>query len=103
MYRVIIIFFFIDLEAPTIACPKNQTIETNIGQPTGVTVWADPESADNSGENCTITCREGSGSQFEIGLNEVICKALDPYGNQVTCAFTVQVEGINVIDNDLDV
>ena len=74
-------------------CPNNQTINTTIGQPTAVAVWADPESADNSGDIPTVTCIEGSGSQFKIGVTEVICEANDPYGNRLTCAFTVQVEG----------
>ena len=88
-----IILFFSDRESPVIVCPNNQTINNTFGQATAVSVWAGPESIDKSGEILTVTCSKSSGSQFDIGVTEVICKANDPYGNHVKCAFTIQVKG----------
>ena len=48
---------------------------------------------DNSGHFHTATCNVESGSQFEIGVTEVICQAVDLGGNRGACSFTVIVIG----------
>ena len=76
-----------------VVCPNNQSLEADIGKSTAVATWTDPQATDNSGQKSTIICSIESGSQFEIGLTEVVCKALDATGNQATCAFTVEIKG----------
>ena len=56
-------------------------------------VWSHPVSTDNSQLNPTVTCNAESGSQFEIGENEVMCQSQDQAGNLATCSFTVHVIG----------
>ena len=55
--------------------------------------WSDLQATDNSGQSPTVTCSTGSGSYFEIGITEVTCQAVDPYGNQAMCLFIVKIEG----------
>ena len=84
---------FSDGEAPIIACPDNQTNLTVFGQSTAAVVWTEPEASDNSGQRPYISCSRVSGSQFEIGQTQVICKANDGFGNWANCTFTVEVKG----------
>ena len=65
-------------------------------QSTALVTWTDPTATDNSGRNVTITCSVNSKSHFEIGQTDVFCEAQDPYGNNSTCIFTIDVQGINV-------
>ena len=74
-------------------CPTNKTAVNDFGQPTVVVTWSDLLATDNSGQSPTVTCSIGSGSQFGIGETEVTCQAVDPFGNQATCIFTVKIEG----------
>ena len=83
----------LDKEAPILICPTNQTFETDSGQPTAVVVWTDVKATDNSGENLIVTCNSDSGSQFEIGLTEIVCEAWDLNRNHAMCTFTVYVKG----------
>ena len=82
-----------DTEAPTIICPTNQTIETDLTQSSAVVVWTAPVAFDNSKLIPTVTCNKQNGSQFEIGETVVMCQALDQAGNQATCSFIVDVAG----------
>ena len=84
---------FTDLQVPVIVCPANQTINTDPSQAYATVVYTDPQMNDNSGQIPTITCDVESGDYFGIGETEVICQAVDSFGNQVTCTFTVTVEG----------
>ena len=59
--------------------------------------WSDLQATDNSGQGPTVTCSTGSGSQFGIGETKVDCKAVDPFGNKAMCAFTVKIEGNNIL------
>ena len=76
-----------------IACPTNQTVNTDPSQAYATVVWTDPQVTDNSGQISTIICDIKSGSQFRIGETEVICQAVDSTGNQENCTFTVKVKG----------
>ena len=82
-----------DNEAPVIACPANQTVNTELNQMHATVVWTDPQVSDNSRETPTITCDYKSRSNFGIGNTEVLCQAVDPSGNHETCMFTVKIEG----------
>ena len=87
-------FFFSDIEAPNISCPDNQTNSTKFGQSTAAVIWSEPGASDNSLQRPNISCSRQSGSQFEIGQTQVICKANDAFGNWANCTFTVEVRGI---------
>ena len=78
-------------------CPHNTSMVTDFGQPTAVVTWNDLQATDNSGQSPTVSCSVGSGSHFGIGENEVNCQAVDPFGNQEICAFTVNIEGNNIL------
>ena len=84
---------YTDHEAPVITCPANQTANTNQNQSYAAVLWTDPQVTDNSGQTTTIACDVESGSQFGIGRTKVICRAVDPTGNQATCTFTVEIIG----------
>ena len=66
---------------------------TDLGEPTAVVNWTDPQATDNSRQTPTVTCSTKSGSQFGIGETKVICQAVDRSGNKATCMFTVKIEG----------
>ena len=82
-----------DTEAPTVTCPNNQTIETDLNLSTAVVVWSAPVATDNSKLTPSVTCNAENGTQFEIGEKDVLCQAVDQAGNQATCSFTVDVVG----------
>ena len=87
-------FDFSDEEPPTIQCPADMSPPTDSGQ-AFATVNYEPASAqDNSGSSPTVECDPGTGTQFNIGLNEVTCTATDDAGNSQACTFEVVVEGI---------
>ena len=89
-----------DAEDPKIQnCPKNQTLDTNPGQPTAVVHWSDLNATDNSGQIPTVSCSAESGIKFEIGEAEVLCQAIDSIGNRDTCVFTLKIEGKSIILN----
>ncbi len=77
----------IDNQAPTIACPTNQSA---IG--TGPTVVTYP--APTANDNCsgvTTSCTPASGSTFQVGTATVTCTATDGANLTATCSFTVTV------------
>ena len=76
-----------------IACPVNQTVNTEPSKAYSSVSWTDPQVTDNSGQIPTIICDAESGSHFGIGETEVTCQAVDPTGNQATCTFTVKIKG----------
>ena len=76
-----------------ITCPVNQTVHTDLGQSYGTVNWTEPTTTDNSGQDTTMTCSVESEAHFNIGRTEVICKALDRFGNQAMCSFTIDVRG----------
>ena len=84
---------FTDNEAPVLACPGNQTTNTEPRLANAMVVWSDPQVIDNSGHFPSVTCNVESGSQFEIGETEVICQTVDVGGNRGACSFTVIVKG----------
>ena len=79
------------------SCPKNKTMVTDSNLSTAVVTWSDVQVSDNSGQNLTVTCSTESGSQFGIGETEVICQAVDPSGNQAMWAFTVKINGNDIL------
>jgi HYR domain-containing protein len=87
-----------DVEKPTISCPA--PIVTDATSPQGATV----SFALNATDNCsvaTVTSTAASGSMFSIGDTTVQGDAVDPSGNESTCAFTIHVKGAAEQTNDL--
>ena len=75
-----------------ICCLNNQLQSTSTNVVTVVN-WTNPQATDNSRQSATVNCNPGSGSEFVIGATTVICKAINPSGNEATCGFTVLVIG----------
>ena len=59
-------------------------------------IWTDPLATDNSEKKSKKTCSVDSESHFEIGKTDFFCEAQDPYGNNASCLFNVDVQGNNV-------
>ena len=69
------------------------TRHTDPGRSTAVVTWTDPTAVDNVDPNPAISCTPVSGSEFAIGITEVVCEARDANENTATCRFTVLVVG----------
>ena len=89
MYYIIL---FLDNQSPILICPVNQTLETDLRQPTAAAVWDNPLVTDNAKISPSVTCNANSGSLFEIGQTNVLCEAWDSNGNYATCTFTIDVK-----------
>ena len=84
----------VDKEAPRIsACPANISSPTDLGKPTALIIWDDLTVTDNADDDPVIKCTPSSGSEFIIGVTEVVCEAIDKSGNNATCSFNVNVTG----------
>lgn len=77
-----------DTQAPTIACPANQTA-TSLGGPVPVS-YPNPAVSDNC-PGATFACSPASGSNFPVGTTTVNCTATDTSSNTASCSFTVTV------------
>ena len=83
-----------DNEAPTIlGCQGDMTQPTDPGKSTGVVSWTDPTAVDNIDPNPAISCTPVSGSEFVVGITEVVCEATDSNENKATCRFDVTITG----------
>ncbi len=81
-----------DTQAPTIACPTNQTAHSASGNPIPVTYPA-PTVGDNCPGVGSPTCVPSSGSNFPVGVTTVTCTVDDASANSssASCTFTVTV------------
>ena len=96
--QVTSIYFYplpiLDNEAPKIhGCPVAMTQHTDPGRATAVVTWTDPTAVDNIDPNPAISCTPVSGSEFVIGITEVVCEAGDANENTDMCRFTVAITG----------
>ena len=66
---------------------------TDPGQSTAVVTWTDPTAVDNMDPNPVFSCTHVSGSEFNIGITEVVCKATDANENKAVCRFNVVITG----------
>ncbi|XP_071959490.1 uncharacterized protein [Antedon mediterranea] len=82
-----------DNEDPSISCPANQTLETNVDLPTAYVTWENATAWDNS-LNVMITSDPAllSPYDFPIGTSSVVYTATDGSGNSASCEFIVWVE-----------
>ena len=86
--------FISDKEVPKFsACPGAMTQPTDPGSSTAVVTWTDPTAVDNIDPNPVVSCTPVSGSEFVVGITEVVCEATDSNENKATCRFAVAVTG----------
>jgi len=84
-----------DNELPTISCPANTTVNTDVGV-CGILISYVVSGDDNCpGETITQTTGLPSGSVFPVGMTTNNFTITDASGNSTTCSFT-----ITVIDNE---
>ena len=80
----------VDREAPQITCRANDRVSTDAGVSYRNYTYLPPTTSDNVAV-LPPTCSPGSGSQFTLGRNLVLCTVLDASQNINTCKFTVEV------------
>ncbi|MEZ4892512.1 MAG: HYR domain-containing protein [Saprospiraceae bacterium] len=89
-----------DAEPPSISCPSNIILPTDLGDCMAV-VNFNVSSSDNCGLASTdIT--DPSGSSFPVGWTNVIYTATDVHGNTSSCAFLIRVDTRVEVCNDID-
>nr|XP_054749016.1 serine-rich adhesin for platelets-like [Lytechinus pictus] len=82
----------IDEEAPTISCPDNITVTTDMGASSAIVTWVGPFASDNSGQTTVQT--DGSPGLLPIGIKMVTSTAVDGAGNEAHCSFWVNVQDL---------
>ncbi|HEX2899641.1 MAG TPA: HYR domain-containing protein, partial [Bacteroidia bacterium] len=85
----------VDLVAPAIICPANQTLTAGSNCEAAAT-WTAPSATDNCSMQ-SVTGSDTSGTSFPIGINTVTYTATDGSGNTNTCTFTITVNGSPLI------
>jgi hypothetical protein len=95
-----------DTVPPTITCPDNITVGTDLNQCSAMVDYTLPPVTDDcpcnsdrkqkpsgAGNTCTVTCTPPPGSTFQRGTTTVTCTATDASGNQSQpCSFSLIVE-----------
>lgn len=79
-----------DNEAPTVACPSNQTLNNTNGACGTNATWTIPTGSDNCGV-ANVSGTHSPGSFFPIGTTTASYTATDNSGNTGTCSFTITV------------
>ncbi|XP_071961171.1 uncharacterized protein [Antedon mediterranea] len=83
-----------DTEDPEISnCPADQTIEAEFGSETASATWTPPTATDNSNTSPTLSVTKEPGSDFDIGITDVVYIARDSSGNTGSCQFKITVTG----------
>ena len=70
------------------------TASTDPGNATALLTWDSPTVIDQSDADFVISCTPETGSEFPIGITEVVCEAVDSSGSKATCGFSVNVTGM---------
>ncbi|XP_071942839.1 hyalin-like [Antedon mediterranea] len=97
-----------DNENPMIGCPANVTstnyigegfglvsVRTDQGSPNSTVTWDPPVASDNSNGTVTVVSSPyESGDILPIGIHTLTFTATDPYGNNDTCEFYIEVEDV---------
>ncbi|XP_038075562.1 uncharacterized protein LOC119743234 isoform X2 [Patiria miniata] len=79
-----------DMEPPAITCPSAAIVTDTDPQRSVANVTYVTTAADNSGE-WTVSCTPASATNFQVGVQNVMCIATDPSDNTETCSFAVLV------------
>lgn len=81
-----------DLEAPTLTCPSNISVNVDPGMCSAVVTYSTPAALDNCSIDTTyISAGLTSGSAFPVGTTTVTYTTIDASGNAVSCSFDVTV------------
>ena len=72
------------------------TESTDSGNSTALLTWGNLTVIDQSDADFVISCTPKSGSEFPVGITEVVCEAVDSNGNGATCGFSVNVTGMYI-------
>lgn len=78
-------------DAPSIACPADQTIETTTAQ---TVVTYPPPVVTGGTVPLSTSCTIASGSTLPVGLTDVICTTRDAVGRPASCVFHVTITAI---------
>ncbi len=81
----------VDNESPTLSCPANITVSTDIGACVASVSWPDPAVDDNCSGAMITSATHTSGDIFPLGFTFVTYTAVDAFGNTATCTFYVHV------------
>jgi subtilisin-like proprotein convertase family protein len=81
-----------DHENPTITCPGNMVVSTDLGQCTAVVTYSVSSSDNCPGQSVTQTAGLASGSAFPKGITTNSFTVTDASGNTASCSFTVTVQ-----------
>jgi hypothetical protein len=79
-----------DTNAPTITCSPDVVVAC--AGPNGAAVTFEATAVDAGDPHPVIICQPGSGTQFPLGTNTVLCTATDASGNTSSCSFTITVQ-----------
>ncbi|KAJ8038439.1 Low-density lipoprotein receptor-related protein 1 [Holothuria leucospilota] len=84
-----------DIFPPTISsCSDDIHVSVSSADATGqVVAWTEPELSDNAGEASWLVRPTSSGTEFPIGSTQITYVAIDQFGNQARCSFSVIVSG----------
>lgn len=85
----------VDDIAPTITCPVDLIVDTDLGICGGTVVYGTPVGADNCSPTTTLIAGLISGSLFPVGTTTNTYEVIDEVGLSATCSFDV-----TVIDNE---
>ena len=56
--------------------------------------WDIPTAVDNADPSVRVACIPEPGSEFAVGVTDVVCEATDKNKNTAVCIFSVNVTGI---------
>jgi gliding motility-associated-like protein len=79
-----------DDETPAIICPEDVTVSIDEGI-CGALVQYEVQTADNCGQELSVTYSHESGTVFPVGITTVLVTVTDAAGNSADCAFNVTV------------
>ncbi|MFN8396250.1 MAG: HYR domain-containing protein [Bacteroidia bacterium] len=81
-----------DVQAPTITCPSNISVNNTPGQCAATVTYSTPSGTDNcAGATTSQTAGLASGASFPVGVTTNTFRVTDAAGNSTTCSFTVTV------------
>lgn len=80
-----------DNQAPSITCPANISVNTDVGQCGATVTYSTPNGTDNCSATTTQTAGNASGATFTTGVTTNTFSATDASANATSCSFTVTV------------
>jgi hypothetical protein len=87
----------VDVTAPSIVCPVNQTVNNDLGKCGAVVTYTAPVGTDNCSGTITVqTAGLPSGALFPVGVTTNTFTVTDASGNVTSCSFTVTVSDTEV-------